>query len=473
MRIYLDKQIFSHLFKGEKVPYINLLQKIVSSKSNHIYCYSHAHLQDLKNDKTDIKYEELEFMEKIVDDNYLQYDSSSKDAFCYLAKPITAFTEIENTKEEIIDFTTIFDDIDYSLLSKDQIEQFETAKNFLQNFKFDFNFMKLDEVSEELSEPLKKIVPFNSEPMNVFEMAQKFLETHKLMEEDKSVYKGLRNITDKYINNGKFTLDYNSLDFNDDMKNSVLKKSFVEFVNNNLNPNGDKEVSRYDFFNNAYFSLDILGISKEPSKSVKYRNVLNDGLHSFYGAYCDYVVSDDNGFLKKTKALYKLLGIDTAVLHIDEFISSFSFVIDSSEKSYFNFISLLTNDLENAIITNTKKSLKYNRVTIEIKPNHIYLGYFNKIDQMLEDNITYIYLYKQRSNYSFFNFYRETEIIVNNCYKIFGVDDNGNGKFNWDIERKELKRSEWNGRFWNKGQFTLLLDINEGTEKIGLLLTKM
>ncbi|WP_241277920.1 hypothetical protein [Chryseobacterium mucoviscidosis] len=92
---------------------------------------------------------------------------------------------------------------------------------------------------------------------------------------------------------------------------------------------------------------------------------------------------------------------------------------------------------------------------------------------MLEDNITYIYLYKQRSNYSFFNFYRETEIIVNNCYKIFGVDDNGNGKFNWDIERKELKRSEWNGRFWNKGQFTLLLDINEGTEKIGLLLTKM
>jgi hypothetical protein len=36
---------------------------------------------------------------------------------------------------------------------------------------------------------------------------------------------------------------------------------------------------------------------------------MNDGYHSYYGAFCDYVVSDDQGFLKKTKAMYKLLNI--------------------------------------------------------------------------------------------------------------------------------------------------------------------
>ncbi|WP_312351713.1 hypothetical protein [Empedobacter sp.] len=473
MRIYFDKQIFSHLFKGEKESYVKLLDKILISKQNHIYCYSHAHLEDLKNDKTEIKYEELKFIEKIVDDNYLQYDSIKKETLYYLAKPIDAFKDLENSEENLeINLSNIFDEIDYSILDSGQIQQIEFAKKIIQELKFDFNFIQLQNVPEEISSTLKKILPIDSEPMNLFDLSQKFMDTNKLMEEDKNVYKGLRNISDKYLNNGKFTVEYDNIDFNNEMKNSILQKTFIDFVNSNLNPNGDKEVTRYDFFNSAYFSLDLLGISKEPTKSVKYRNVLNDGLHSFYGAYCDIVVSDDNGFLKKTKALYRLLNIETKVLHIDEFINTFTFTIDGVEKDFNNFLSLLLHDLENAIIINTKKSIKYNRITIELKPTHNYLGHFNRIDQMIEDNISYIYLYKKIINYSSYDFYREIEIIVNNCYRLFGLDFNGQEKFSWEIDKKELEINEWSGRFWDKGEFTLLLDINVGTNKIGLLLTK-
>ena len=61
-RVYFDKQIFSHLFKGANPVYQNFLSDLYKNKNNFLYCYSHGHLLDLKNDKTDIKYKELEFI---------------------------------------------------------------------------------------------------------------------------------------------------------------------------------------------------------------------------------------------------------------------------------------------------------------------------------------------------------------------------------------------------------------------------
>ena len=54
-RIYFDKQIFSHLYKGEKLVYQKFLKDLLQSKDGFLFCYSHGHLLDLKNDKTEIK----------------------------------------------------------------------------------------------------------------------------------------------------------------------------------------------------------------------------------------------------------------------------------------------------------------------------------------------------------------------------------------------------------------------------------
>lgn len=228
----------------------------------------------------------------------------------------------------------------------------------------------------------------------------------KNMQEDKSVYKGLRNVTDKHINNGKFTIDYDEIDFNEDLKDSPLQKTFIDYVKSNINQNGDKEFSNYDFFTNAYFTLDLLGISKEPSKSVRFNNMLNDGIHSYYGAYCNCVVSDDKGFLKKTRALYKLLGIDTKVMHADDFIESFDFIVEQKEKDQSTFSELLVNDIENGLIVASHKSIEINRETNTIKPFHNYLGFFNRIDNIKENNKKYLYFYRKTSNYSNFTFVR-------------------------------------------------------------------
>lgn len=426
---------------------------------------------DLKNDKTDIKYKELEFMETLVKDNYISYHALDKKTSCYLARPLDAFKDVEEETDTDISFTNLFDDIDLSSLTEEQQQQIANAKDLFTNQKLDFGFSNIEGLTEDIKKPLSKILPIGVPSMTLMEWTQHFMGTLKSMDEDKSVYKGLRNVVDQYLNNGKFTVDYDNIDFNDDMKNSVLQKTFIEYVKSNLNPNGDKEITDYDFFLQAYFTLDILGISKERSKNVKFGNVINDSYHSYYGAFCDYVVSEDEGFLKKTRVLYRLLDIQTKVFRIDDFIKYFGLLSKSSESTQNDFFDLLVNDLRNGIVINSKPSIRFNRHTTTIKPYHQYLGFFNRMDSMKEDNKDYVYLYRSTKNYSYFNFYREYEGLINKAVKLFGHDFEFNSEYKWPNENIEINNRTWKGRKWEFSNLTLLLDINEGTGKIGLLIT--
>lgn len=469
-RIYFDKQIFSHLFKGEKTLYQNFLNDLLDNKDRFLYCYSHGHLLDLKNDKTDIKYKELDFMESLVGDNYLSYHALDKRTSCYLARPNEAFKDID-IEDESFSFASIFEDIDLSYAPSEQVEQLKNATDILKNQKLDFGFLQNQEIPEELNEAIGKVLPVGLNPMSIMEWTEHFMGMLKTMEEDKSAYKRLRNVVDKHINNGKFTIEYDSIDFNDELKNSVLQKSFIEYVNNNLNPNGDKTITDYDFYIQAYFTLDLLGISKEPAKNVKFKNVMNDGYHSYYGAFCDYVISDDNGFLKKTKALYKLLGIETKVYHIDDFVSYFILLKNSLEKDSGTFFKLLINDIKNGLVLENKKSIKFNRETTVIKPFHTYLGHFNRIESINEDNQNFILLRRKTKNYSYFNFFREYEGIINNAFKLFGYDKDLKGEFQWETEINEINKGTWDGRFWDLDTLTILIEINKGINEICFLIT--
>ena len=72
--IYFDKQLFSHLFKSQEEKYLVLREKILSHRDEFIFTYSNAHLFDLQQDTTDIKYDEMDFMQSIVDGNHIFYE---------------------------------------------------------------------------------------------------------------------------------------------------------------------------------------------------------------------------------------------------------------------------------------------------------------------------------------------------------------------------------------------------------------
>jgi hypothetical protein len=467
-RIYFDKQIFSHLFKGKDSRYTKLLVDIMESKRHLLFCYSHAHLLDLKNDKTEIKYDELAFMSQIVDDNYISYDAIEKSTSCYLASPQEAFAQIDS-EDDVISFSGLFENINLDYATPEQAAQIESAKRMLTEPSSLFDFSALQDLPEEQKSLFNRLVPSGNSSM--LDWLNSFAGFYRQMNEEKDIYKGLRKIVDGGFNNGKFVVNYDNIDFNDDLKNSLIKKSFTDFVYDSLNPDGKKEVSTYDFHCNAYFMLDLLGISKEPSKTVKFRNVMNDGFHSYYGAFCDYVVSDDNGFIKKSKVLYKLLGIETKVFHIDDFVGYFLLLKNSFESDVRSFTNLLVHDLSNSLVLGSKKSIKFNRVTTYLKPHHKYIGHFNSLESMVEDGVNYILFSKQSKNYSKFDFYREYKLVINNLIRLFGEDIDLKGDFKWEQEIEEIRNCIWTGRRWQLGKLKLILEINEGSKKFCMLIT--
>jgi hypothetical protein len=111
--IYLDKQVFSHLFNAKDEKYCRLREKILLHKDEFIFFYSDGHLFDLQNDKSDKKFAEMEFIQSIVEGNYLIY----KDFEQVVLKqsPCESFATIGN----IGDFSWL-ENIDFSQLTEEQ-----------------------------------------------------------------------------------------------------------------------------------------------------------------------------------------------------------------------------------------------------------------------------------------------------------------------------------------------------------------
>ena len=73
--IYLDKQVFSHLFKGSEEKYRRLRDQILEHRDEFIFMYSEGHILDLQKDTTDIKFKELDFIKSVVGNHCLVYRS--------------------------------------------------------------------------------------------------------------------------------------------------------------------------------------------------------------------------------------------------------------------------------------------------------------------------------------------------------------------------------------------------------------
>lgn len=89
-RVYLDSQIYR--YQKNDIYYSEVAKRLLKYSDNLLYCYSQGHISDLQRDTTDNKWDDLKFMERYVDDNYLCYASDEKRTNCYLAKSIEAFS---------------------------------------------------------------------------------------------------------------------------------------------------------------------------------------------------------------------------------------------------------------------------------------------------------------------------------------------------------------------------------------------
>jgi hypothetical protein len=459
-RIYFDKQIFSKLFKPNDSRIEEFLNQVLANRSQFLFCYSHAHLLDLKNDKSDFKYLELDFMEKIVQDNYLSYHFLKKTTSCYLVNPKEAFNSLE--VEEEFTFETIFNDLLHEDSTPEEIENVNKLKELGEQEFLNLNRLNLEELSGDNKKLFEYFFDSGSNSISLSNLFDKIEGFSKILSTEREVYKTLRNVSVQSTNAKNIkcstTQNFNIAENYSQFIDSVLKA---------INPNGDKQIPFHELFCAAYLFLDLYGIQKEPSKKVKFSSLKTDSYHSYYGAYCDFVVSEDKGFVDKTKLLYDIFGIKTKVLYLEEFIDYFNEIIEMVEKEQSDFMNKLTLTM-NLINSSALDIIQKGENNFRVKSPIEFLGVFNVVDIETLDGISRISFHIFQENLSDFLFFREAELAVNNAFRIFGDDTEGKKRFNWDLELKEISNNNWNGRTWKITDSGTLIQINIGEKGLSL-----
>ena len=112
--IYFDTHVFSHLYKCQDEKFQVLRRKILEHKDEFIFLYSDAHLQDLYNDPTETKFQELEFMKEIVDGYHITYNAPILQVD--VETPHNRFQSIKPFED-----TSWIDELDQNDLSDEQI----------------------------------------------------------------------------------------------------------------------------------------------------------------------------------------------------------------------------------------------------------------------------------------------------------------------------------------------------------------
>lgn len=423
--IYLDKQVFSHLFNAREEKYSLLRDKILSHKDEFIFSYSNAHLFDLQDDETDIKYAEMEFMQSIVDGNRLIYEFPIQEVM--KQSPREAF----ETVGKVGDFSWL-DNFDISQLTNEQLNAINNIVDIsIKDLKGELDFNWLTNRIPISANELQVDVPIFKSLMNF--IAYNFYE-------NKNAYKQVRDNTIARYNPKEIKANGEDV-FNEQLASSPLGLSFIEAVKAILVQIGLSSSDSAIAYQVSYMLLDILGINKETRKKVKFQNMQADCCHSFFGSYCDCIVSDDEGLRLKSKTLYKLFNFGTKVYSIDEFIERFDEAINNNKKSGRKYFDEIFNDYIARQILRTEITPEH--TLTYLNTSNKFFGYFNCMIERKSDNETVIILHKNNDlNQPLL--VREIEIIVNRMVKVFNDMGANFTLFDEAVELPQLKADNWN-----------------------------
>ena len=257
---------------------------------------------------------------------------------------------------------------------------------------------------------------------------------------DKNSYKNIRDNAVKNYNPTAITSDNENV-FNDQLEAAPLGLSFIETIRAVINQFGLKSSDATIVYYVSYMLLDLLGVSKETRRKVKFRNMQTDSMHSFFGGYCDCFVSDDVGILKKSKILYNLFNIETQIYSIDEFIKVFDKAIKNNQKSASEYFDEIRGDYQRRIVTKTETIPPY--ALTYLGTSHMYFGYFNYMLERTSKDETVIMLVKNKKANQLL-LIQEIEIIVNRLAYVFNNLGATFALFNRELEIPQIQTNNWN-----------------------------
>lgn len=414
IRVYLDWNIISKL---KNVDFAPIREFLVKNADKISIPFSPAHFEDISKSDTPRNsklLDDISSMCAFCSKNHLAYDKERDIAAPYVATPKQYYDEYKQNHN------TLAYSINPSNFIKtlDELCQSDVATiiNSLLNIPIDLTGYDILENNffKELGnvKTLKDLISCGSNLMyNIIN--------------DKETYLALR---DKLKNNAiTLTLEPSNVipSINQVLKGIGVEKCFMDIV---------KEIHKQQKAKNSlsYFILLYLLLDafykpdKLPKDSNNAINIITDAMHAYYGAYCDYIVTDDKKFAEKARVLFHEFNIDIPIISSNELINTLSpilwysqndAIIDMSEIFATKGLYDKNNDYK---INENNDNFNW-IVTLD----KYYFNFFNQAcvykgkDEL--KGIICIQLLRRFKGLSHYVFYSEVENLLNLLSKTFGT----------------------------------------------------
>jgi len=230
--------------------------------------------------------------------------------------------------------------------------------------------------------------------------------------------------------------------FNKNNSNTALKSTMIKFT------------SYYLMLDMTGFHSDKMSVKNSPT------NTMTDAMHSYYAAYCDYLITLDRKMAFKSKAMYDKFGIETNVCTPDEFVEE----VQTNHVNYNIMADLLQEVLHNfrdesCFIAEIINHDFLDKQILLFKPHKRIFDYFNFQYIILgsNDRLTFN-LRHVGKNLSKFITYSEATIIVNKFHRLLGADLYNRVLYTPQVDNEDLLNIQ---RYWVYEGFYIVLSFDE------------
>ncbi|MBC7774534.1 MAG: hypothetical protein H7246_03780, partial [Phycisphaerae bacterium] len=358
------------------------------------------------------------------------------------------FNEIISNNDILkFDLENLFNEIEDPQLS----ELWKSYRNLLNLLP---TGIELDEIPKKYGD-LTNLLSNTKENNSLYGIVKDVFSFMRMPDDEQSkYYKSLRNsaVVDLGINTDHKSWG-NAFDYlNALFEKKKIDKPFQEIIDNALYSSKKKEeVSRFEYFINTYISLDAFGYYRDKKMS----NLIDDATHAYYGAYCDFFITEDDNTYNKAKSIYSKFNISTKVCKAHEFIPVFY------SNAYINPQSKGQELIDEVIYLLSTTFLLEGRFDDEMNYVNIYkiekllLDYFNRMQVNQYEDSNCLFFYKNGKNYSNFYFWIEVESIVLRLFENLGIDLNERSELT-ELDKDEINKGEWKGRVWGSEKFNII-----------------
>lgn len=463
----MDSNVFRYV-KPNHPSYNSELHSLIEElKDQVLFIFSDAHLDDLRNSSKQYKLNDLSLMGSYTKDNFFTRNPISNEVTCKLLNPLEADSLIDddvyNTSlKNPFNFDDLLKDLDDSSLGK-------AAKDLL-NSVFNSSIASLgteldtSNINDDNRHYFDKMFPGYDPNMSLKDFMNSLSPLTSSLLNNTSEVSELRNYIGDYINSEDYSFEAWGLDFNERV-NKYFGKSFLELVDGMLL---DKQ--KNDFYLRFYYAYSLLEMynitierSGKKRKKFTYQSLMNDSVHGYFASMCDLLVTDDKGLQVKAAILYELYGIDTKILSSSDFVNNKENFL-KQPKAFQDLTELLSTSLKNSELVVWYSDIESRNEIKTFKLRTPILNFFTTLHTDVGSEIIHLVLTLSRYWHHLILMYREIELIIAKCNKLFGKDDDERGAYNLEEKIPE----DVPLRTWYNRQIQLTYHSSMGDSYINL-----